>query len=93
MSETISLTIDGKTISARAGETILQAAARNGVYIPRLCAFKDLSPFGSCRVCTVFVNGRPAADVTLARRAARPADGEAGAARSCSRTGSPPRRR
>jgi len=64
MSDTVTLTIDGKAITARAGETILQAAARNGVYIPRLCAFKDLSPFGSCRVCTVFVNGRPAAACT-----------------------------
>ena len=29
------------------------------VYIPRLCAHKDLKPHGSCRVCTVLVNGRP----------------------------------
>jgi len=64
MSESITLTIDGKEITAEPGQTILEAAGKNGVYIPRLCAFKDLSPYGSCRVCTVFVNGRPAAACT-----------------------------
>jgi [NiFe] hydrogenase diaphorase moiety small subunit len=59
MSDTITLSIDGKEIKGRPGETILDAAGRNGVYIPRLCAFKDLSPYGSCRVCTVMANGRP----------------------------------
>ncbi|MCB1161360.1 MAG: (2Fe-2S)-binding protein [Candidatus Latescibacteria bacterium] len=64
MSETLSFSIDGKALEAQPGETILKAAARGGVYIPRLCAFKDLSPFGSCRVCTVLVNGRAAAACT-----------------------------
>jgi [NiFe] hydrogenase diaphorase moiety small subunit len=64
MSDQITLTVDGKEIKAEPGQTILQAAGANGVYIPRLCAFKDLSPYGSCRVCTVFVNGRPAAACT-----------------------------
>ncbi len=59
MSDTITLTIDGKVIKGQPGQTILDAAGKNGVYIPRLCAYKDLSPFGSCRVCTVMVNGRP----------------------------------
>jgi len=65
MSQKITLTIDGKEIQAEAGQTILQAASANGIYIPRLCAFKDLSPFGSCRVCTVYVNGRPATACTM----------------------------
>ncbi len=64
MSNQITLTVDGKEIKADPGQTILEAAGKNGVYIPRLCAFKDLSPYGSCRVCTVFVNGRPAAACT-----------------------------
>jgi len=55
----ITFTIDGAEVHGRAGQTILQAADEAGVYIPRLCAHKDLSPFGSCRVCTVMVNGRP----------------------------------
>ena len=64
MSETIIFTIDGVEVQARKGQTILEAADDAGIYIPRLCAFKDLSPHGSCRVCTVFVNGRPQAACT-----------------------------
>ncbi len=64
MSQTITLTIDGAEIKAEAGQTIMQAADGAGVYIPRLCAHKDLTPFGSCRVCTVLANGRPQAACT-----------------------------
>ncbi|MCP4544905.1 MAG: 2Fe-2S iron-sulfur cluster binding domain-containing protein [bacterium] len=64
MSDTFTLTIDGKEIQAKPGQTILQAAEDAGVYIPRLCAMKDLVPHGSCRVCTVMVNGRPQAACT-----------------------------
>ncbi|MFW6155586.1 MAG: 2Fe-2S iron-sulfur cluster-binding protein [Planctomycetota bacterium] len=59
MSKTITFTIDGVEVQAQPGQTILQAADAAGIYIPRLCAHKDLSPFGACRVCTVMVNGRP----------------------------------
>jgi [NiFe] hydrogenase diaphorase moiety small subunit len=54
----ITFTIDGKTVQARPGQTILKAAEAAGIYIPRLCAYKDLIPHGSCRVCSVRVNGR-----------------------------------
>ncbi|MBN2446365.1 MAG: (2Fe-2S)-binding protein, partial [Phycisphaerae bacterium] len=59
MSDTITFTIDGVEVQGKPGQTIMQAADEAGIYIPRLCAFKGLSPFGSCRVCTVMVNGRP----------------------------------
>lgn len=55
----ITFTIDGAKVVANPGETIMQAADRAGIYIPRLCAHKTLHPFGACRVCTVLVNGRP----------------------------------
>jgi len=55
----ITVFIDGVEVKAQAGQTILEAADNAGVYIPRLCALKELSPYGSCRVCTVMVNGRP----------------------------------
>lgn len=55
----IKFILDGKEIEAAEGQTIMQAADGAGVYIPRLCGHKDLSPHGSCRVCTVLVNGRP----------------------------------
>ena len=63
--ETIAITIDGKPVTAKAGQTILEAADAAGIYIPRLCAHKDLVPFGACRVCTVKVNGRPQAACTM----------------------------
>jgi [NiFe] hydrogenase diaphorase moiety small subunit len=58
MTDVIKFQIDGKEISATPEQTILQAAALNGVYIPHLCAYKGLRPWGSCRVCLVKVNGR-----------------------------------
>lgn len=64
MSEKIEFTIDGRQVAAKPGQTILDAADSAGVYIPRLCHMKGLSPHGSCRVCTVLVNGRPQAACT-----------------------------
>jgi [NiFe] hydrogenase diaphorase moiety small subunit len=61
----ICFTIDGKEVQAKPGQTILQAAALAGIYIPHLCAMKGLTPWGSCRVCTVLVNGRPQAACTM----------------------------
>lgn len=64
MSDRIKFTIDGVEVEATPGQTIMQAADEAGIYIPRLCAHKDLLPFGSCRVCTVLVNDRPQAACT-----------------------------
>ncbi len=64
MSDKITFSLDGKEITASAGQTIMQAADEAGVYIPRLCAMKDLLPIGSCRVCVVKVNGRYQASCT-----------------------------
>ena len=58
MSDAITFTIDGVEVEGKPGQTIMQAADEAGIYIPRLCAHKDLVPFGSCRICTVLVNGR-----------------------------------
>ncbi len=59
MPKNIDFTIDGAHVRCLEGKTIMQAADDAGIYIPRLCAHKELFPFGSCRVCTVMVNGRP----------------------------------
>ncbi len=64
MSEKITFTIDDRECTAERGASILQAADDNGVYIPRLCAWDGLKPCGSCRVCTVNVNGRNMAACT-----------------------------
>ena len=52
--------LDGRTIEARAGESILTAAGRHGVEIPHLC-FKDgYRPDGNCRACVVEIDGERA---------------------------------
>jgi [NiFe] hydrogenase diaphorase moiety small subunit len=58
MNDQIKFTIDGVEVTAEAGQTILEAAEAAGIYIPRLCYHPDVPPHGSCRVCTVKVNGR-----------------------------------
>jgi formate dehydrogenase alpha subunit len=55
----IQLTIDGQTISAEPGTTVLEAALAHGIDIPRLCYHPDLKPSGGCRLCVVEVEGRP----------------------------------
>ncbi len=60
----VEFTLDGKEITATPGQTILEAAEAAGVWIPRLCYLKGLQPHGSCRVCTVLINGRPQAACT-----------------------------
>ncbi len=52
---TIKIKIDGMTIDAREGQTILQAAREHGIQIPTLCYHKDLTPTGNCRICVVEV--------------------------------------
>lgn len=64
MSEIISIIIDGRTIAAIPGQTILEAAEDAGIYIPRLCHKKGLEPYGGCRVCTVEANGMTTAACT-----------------------------
>lgn len=56
-SNTIALTIDDQLVRVESGATILQAAESAGVYIPKLCAHKDLTPYGGCRMCLVEVEG------------------------------------
>ncbi len=51
----IVLTINGIKIPAKKGDTILEAAKRENIYIPTLCYHPDLSPFGGCRLCIVEV--------------------------------------
>jgi [NiFe] hydrogenase diaphorase moiety small subunit len=59
-----SFTLDGEQTEFEPGQTILQAALRAGSYVPSLCYHPEFRPHGSCRVCTVKVNGRTAASCT-----------------------------
>jgi [NiFe] hydrogenase diaphorase moiety small subunit len=51
-------TVDGRECFGLPGQTILEAALDNGIYIPSLCRMEGLPPAGSCRICTVRVAGR-----------------------------------
>jgi formate dehydrogenase major subunit/formate dehydrogenase alpha subunit len=51
----VKLTINDQPLSAREGQTVLEAAREHGIVIPTLCYHKDLSPVGSCRMCLVEV--------------------------------------
>ena len=52
------IVIDGQEYSFEPGETILQVAEKNGIFIPTLCYLaKGISPTGACRVCLVEVEG------------------------------------
>lgn len=54
----IKLTINGKTIFAEKGETILDIALKNGVEIPNLCYEKELGAYGGCGLCLVEIKGK-----------------------------------
>jgi NADH-quinone oxidoreductase subunit G len=53
---TVSITVDGKTIEASKGELVIDAAERNGVYIPRFCYHPRMQPVGMCRMCIVEID-------------------------------------
>ncbi|MCQ9207815.1 MAG: formate dehydrogenase subunit alpha [Omnitrophica bacterium] len=55
----ITVTINGKKIQAKEGQTIMEAAVANGISIPHLCHEKRLAPVGACRLCQVEVNREP----------------------------------
>lgn len=60
----ITFEIDGKECRGKAGQTIVEAARDNGIYIPVLCWYKGQNPTGACRICTVKVGGRNMAACT-----------------------------
>lgn len=54
----VNLTIDGKAITAQENITIMEAAAQNGIPIPKLCYLKDINEIAACRVCVVELEGK-----------------------------------
>lgn len=51
--KTVRVTIDGRSIDAPVGQTVLEAARENGIDIPSLCYHPGLESFGACRLCVV----------------------------------------
>lgn len=51
------IVVDGITIAAAEGETILKAAEGAGIAIPHFCFHPAFPPEGSCRMCVIEVEG------------------------------------
>lgn len=49
----VNITVNGRQLQARSGQTVLEAAAAAGIAIPALCHHPHLRPEGACRVCLV----------------------------------------
>jgi [NiFe] hydrogenase diaphorase moiety small subunit len=61
--------LDGNDVPFQPGQTVIQAALAAGHYIPHLCYHPEFKPHGSCKLCTVKVNGRPMASCTTQAQA------------------------
>ena len=59
MSNEVTLSINGQSISVPAGTTIIQAAQKLGVSVPHFCWHPGLSIAGVCRFCMVKIEGMP----------------------------------
>lgn len=67
--EMLRLTVDGRSIEARSGQTVLQVCRDAGISIPTLCDDPRLEPHGGCRLCIVEIEGMrgfPTSCTTLA---------------------------
>ncbi|MEM7344698.1 MAG: 2Fe-2S iron-sulfur cluster-binding protein [Chloroflexota bacterium] len=58
MTDTVTLTIDGQSVTVPKGATILEAAAQLDVNIPTICYHPSLTAPAICRLCTVEVEGQ-----------------------------------
>ncbi|MGM0668651.1 MAG: formate dehydrogenase subunit alpha [Gemmatimonadota bacterium] len=67
---TINLTINGREVVAREGQTILDVALENDIHVPRLCHDPRVSPSGSCRLCVVEIEGEKGLHTSCTRMAA-----------------------
>ena len=57
MAGQFNVTIDDVEVNATPGTMIIQAAMDAGMYIPYLCYYPGMKPFGACRMCVVEVGG------------------------------------
>ena len=65
MNAPLTFLLDNEEIPFTPGQTIMQAAKAAGAYIPHLCWHPDFPAHGSCKLCTVKVNGRLGSACTL----------------------------
>ena len=57
--ETVTLTIDGRTIQAPKGALLIEVARKNGIEIPAFCYYEGYSLQAACRMCLVEVEKTP----------------------------------
>jgi NADH-quinone oxidoreductase subunit G len=53
----VNFTINGQSVSCEKGETILNVARKNAIYIPTMCYLQKTTPCASCRLCSVEAEG------------------------------------
>ncbi len=53
----IEFTLNGRAVTGRAGENLIEAAARYGIEVPRLCYKRGMRADGNCRACMVEIKG------------------------------------
>ena len=70
----LTFNIDDLPVPFKPGQTILEAAKAAGVFVPHLCHHPDLKPHGGCKLCTVYVNGRPQSACTYKAAAGQEVD-------------------
>ena len=58
MDKKVKIHINGIDILADQGDSILKAAEKHNIFIPRLCFLKDVHEEGNCRICSVKVEGQ-----------------------------------
>jgi len=69
--------LDGEPTPFAPGQTVMQAALAAGRYIPHLCYHPEFKPHGSCKVCTVRVDGHTTASCTMPAQADMQVDSKA----------------
>jgi NADH-quinone oxidoreductase subunit G len=55
--EGVTITLDGRQVTAKKGEMLIAAAERAGTYIPRFCYHPRMKPVGMCRMCLIDLKG------------------------------------
>ena len=57
MTSKITLNVNGRSITATEGQTILQAVSGSNIHIPSLCYLEGVHKYGGCRMCMVEADG------------------------------------
>jgi NADH-quinone oxidoreductase subunit G len=56
VTDPVEITVNGEVFTVQDGELLIDAAERNGTYIPRFCYHSRMNPVGMCRMCIVEVD-------------------------------------